>query len=296
MPDMPDDPPQAAIVIPHYNDPARLEACLAALAAQSAGHRVEIVVADNASTVDLAPLRAAFAQVRFVSEARKGAAPARNAGVAASSAPWLFFVDCDCVPAADWLDRAMALGGQARMVGGRVTLFDETPPPRSGAEAFETVFAFPQKTYIARKRFSVTANLLVTREMFDAVGGFRPGVAEDYDWCRRAGHLGYPIVYAPELAVAHPTRSDWAALLRKWRRITAEGYAVNGTGPAARLRWGLRALAVAASGPAHLPRVLASADLSPAEKLAGAKTLLHLRVRRASWMLRQAAFAGSRRP
>ncbi len=39
------------------------------------------------------------------------------------------------------------------LTGGRVYIFDETPPPRSGAEAFERVFAFRQRDYIERKGF-----------------------------------------------------------------------------------------------------------------------------------------------
>lgn len=298
MPDLSDAPPRAAIVIPHYNDLERLEKCLLALTAQAVPvameHPVEIIVADNNSTVDLTGLRAAFPEVRFVIELEKGAAPARNAGVTASTAPWVFFVDSDCVPADEWLETALALAGQERMVGGQVTLFDETPPPRSGAEAFETVFAFPQKSYIEQKKFSVTANLLITRAMFDAVGGFDGGVAEDYDWCQRAGKAGFPIIYAPELVVGHPTRRDWDALSRKWRRITNEGYFLNGTGAVARLKWGLRAVIVAASGLAHLPKVARSGALSRREKLACAATLLRLRLLRSLWMLRQAAFGDSR--
>jgi len=287
-------PAQAALVIPHYNDVVRLRKCLSALQPQLAGRDVEIVVADNASSVELGPVRAEFPEVRFIVETEKGAAAARNAGVAATTAPMIFFLDSDCVPSPDWLDRALALGGQPRMVGGQVTLFDETPPPRSGAEAFETVFAFPQKSYIEAKGFSVTANLLITRDMWDRVGRFDGSKSEDYDWCRRAGVAGYPIIYAAELKVAHPTRSDWTALERKWRRITNEGYFLNGTSAAARTRWAIRALAVAASGVAHLPKVMRAAALNSSERRAAAGTLLRLRLLRAGWMLRQAAF-GDRR-
>ena len=171
--------PQAAIIIPHYNDTARLRLCLSALAPQLAGRAVEVIVSDNGSTEDLGPLRADFPDTVFVHEAEKGAAPARNTGVRASTAPRLFFIDADCIPADDWLATALALSGEDRIIGGRVRVFDETPPPRSGAEAFETVFAFPQEFYVARKHFSVTANLLATRAMFDDVGGFDGGVVED---------------------------------------------------------------------------------------------------------------------
>ena len=280
--------PEAAVIIPHFNDTARLRKCLAALVAQLApGRPVEIIVADNASSEDISGIIAEFPQVRFITEPKKGAAEARNAGVRASCAPRLFFIDADCIPAPDWLATALALPGTDGMIGGTVRVFDETPPPRSGAEAFETVFAFRQQAYIARG-FSVTANLLTTRATFDAVGDFNPRVVEDSDWCHRAGALGYAIRFEPALVVAHPTRRDWPALRKKWRRTTSENYFVGGTDPLARLKWGLRAFAVAGSGLAHIPQVMAHPDLSAQEKRRGVATLLRLRLARAGWMLKQA--------
>lgn len=283
--------PEAAVIIPHYNDAVRLGRCLAALEPQRAAAQgaVEVVVADNGSTQDLSALKAAYPGIRFLTEPEKGAAAARNAGVAATTAPALFFLDADCLPDPDWLATARRLGGRDEMIGGRVAIFDETPPPRSGAEAFEAVFGFDQKGYVEQKKFSVTANLLTTRAVFAATGPFNGKVAEDLDWCHRAGALGYAITYRPELSVAHPSRSDWTALIRKWRRITSEGFHVNGTGPTARAKWALRAGAVLASGPAHLPQLLRHPALSGVERRRGARVLLALRAQRSLWMLRQAA-------
>ncbi|MCA8882274.1 MAG: glycosyltransferase family 2 protein [Rhodobacteraceae bacterium] len=292
------DAPVLAVIIPHYNDPVRLEKCLTALAPQiaAANGRVECVVVDNDSPCDLSPVAAAHPWARLVTEPRKGAAAARNRGVTETAAPGLLFLDSDCVPGPDWLATGLSLAGTlgpggTELLGGRVDTFDETPPPRSGAEAFETVFAFNQRSYIRDKGFSVTANLLTTRAVFDDTGPLIVGLSEDVDWCRRATAKGHALAYADTLRVSHPTRTDWAALSRKWRRTTLEGFHLNGTGPAARARWALRALAVAASGLAHLPRVLTSDRLAgPGEKLAAAGMLMRLRTARAVWMLGQAAF------
>ncbi|MCB1370839.1 MAG: glycosyltransferase [Rhodobacteraceae bacterium] len=284
--------PKLAVIVPHYNDLARLSACLDALAPElaAAGPRVEAVVVDNASPVDLGPLAARHPRIRFVTETRKGAAAARNRGVHETVAPLLAFLDCDCVPAPDWLAVAMRLAGSADVIGGRIDTFDETPGPRSGAEAFETVFAFHQKDYIERKGFSVTANLLTSRAVFEDVGELIVGLSEDVEWCRRAAAKGHALVYADDLRVSHPTRADWPSLARKWRRTTAEGFHLNGTTPAARAKWALRAVAVAGSGLVHLPRLLGAPQLaSRTERARGAATLLRLRLARAGWMLRQAA-------
>lgn len=284
-----------AVIIPHYNDTARLQTCLEALAPQIAAQdrgAVELVVVDNGSTQDLgsvdALLAARFPGARLIYEPGKGAALARNRGVAETAALHLLFLDADCVPAPDWLATALDLAGPDQVVGGRIDVFDETPGPRSGAEAFETVFAFNQRRYVTRKGFSVTANLLTTRAVFDRTGDFINALSEDFDWCHRAVACGTPLVYEDRLAVAHPTRQDWTALRRKWRRLTEESFATHGTGAGARILWALKAAGVLVSGLVHLPRVLGHKRLSGVEKGRAAVTLLRLRTARAGWMLRQA--------
>ena len=163
--------PGIAIIIPHYNDAERLERCLSALA-QNDLSGCEVVVVDNGSTMiePLAQVQARFADVGFVTEPEKGAAAARNRGVAETSAPCLMFIDADCVPAPDWVATGRAVAGRADLIGGRVEVFDETPPPRSGAEAFEAVFAFDFRHYIEVQGFSGTGNLVTRRDVFEDVG------------------------------------------------------------------------------------------------------------------------------
>lgn len=277
-----------AVIIPHYNDTVRLRRCLSGLVSGPMDG-ADIVVVDNGSTDPMDALIAEFPQMRFVTETRKGAANARNRGVAETDAPHLFFLDADCVPAADWLAAAMRNRDLGDIVGGAITVFDETPPPRSGAQAFETVFAFNYRDYILNKGFSVTANLLTRRDVFLATGPFIDGVSEDEEWCRRARDRGFRIALAEDLRVSHPTRSDWPALRRKWRRLTDEMFRLHMT-RSSRVRWALRAVAVAASGVAHLPRVVADARLNgTGERLRGCITLVRLRLLRAGWMMQQAA-------
>ncbi len=276
-----------AIIIPHYDDHDRLGRCLAALAPQI-GAGDEVVVVDNAS-----PRRPHVPEgVRLVVEAEKGAAVARNRGVAETVAPVLLFLDCDCVPARDWLATARGLAERADLIGGTVTVFDESPPPRSGAEAFETVFAFDNRGYVERKGFSVTANLLTHRKVLDTIGGFRPGLSEDLEWCRRATAAGYRLVHEEAIRVAHPTRRDWPALEKKWRRLTEETWGLGRQDARGRALWAARALAMPLSIPAHAPRLLRHPDLAPREKARALSTLARLRLRRAGWMLAQAAGRG----
>lgn len=280
--------PGAAVIIPHYNDVARLERCLAALMDNDLTE-TEVVVVDNGSTQSLEGLKQTFADVRFVVETKAGAAAARNRGVAETAQPFLFFIDADCVPAPDWLETARQIAPMADLIGGRVDVFDETPPPRSGTEAFEAVFAFNFRKYIEVQGFTGAGNLVTRRDVFEDVGGFKGGVSEDLDWSKRAVAMGYRLIYCNELVVSHPSRSDWAALCSKWRRMTQELFATSGTNRIARLRWGLRALAMPASVLAHLPKILFSPNLDgPGERWRATLTLARLRSQRMVWMLHQA--------
>lgn len=276
-----------AVIIPHYNDHHRLARCLEALGASPLSG-ADVVVVDNGSDPPVDDIVARHPGMRLVSEPRKGAAAARNRGVAETTAPRLAFLDADCVPGANWLAVARAQAEAGTVTGGFVGVFDETDPPRSGAEAFETVFAFRQERYIEEKGFSVTANLVTTRAVFDATGPFIVGLSEDADWCRRAVAGGARLRYCPELQVDHPTRSDWSALRRKWQRLTRESFALHRQGGGGRGRWAVLALAMPFSALAHLPRVLTHSGLDGSgERLAAVGTLLRLRLLRGRWMLGQ---------
>ncbi|GAO55342.1 glycosyl transferase [Novosphingobium sp. MD-1] len=273
--------PDISVVIPHYNDLARLALCLAALDAQTiARDRFEIIVADNASPVDPGVLAATIGtRARLVIATEKGAGPARNAGVAAARGAILAFTDCDCVPEASWLAAGVIALGRGDVVGGRMIVSVSSEAAMTGAEAFERVFAFDNRQYVEKKGFSVTANLLTRRAVFDKVGPFRNGVSEDVDWCHRARALGFALVYAPDAAVAHPARANWAELRRKWQRMNVEGFGLVAHDARGKLRWVARSLALPLSIVAHAPRVLVSRDLPDAgARLRALATLAGLRL------------------
>lgn len=286
--------PDLAVVIPHYNDADRLDLCLAALQKNDL-RGVEIVVVDNDSPTPPDRLQPKYPDVRFVTETTKGAGPARNRGVAETTAPVLAFLDADCIPDPDWISVARAVAPTADLIGGRMDVFYETPAPNTGSEAFEKVFAFDQRTYVEVQGFSATANLVTSRAVFEDVGPFRALVSEDNDWCYRATDKGYRIVYADHLRISHPARPDWASLRGRWRRTTQEGYALlldQRPGLPGKSRWALKALAMPASAVVHLPRLLFSPKLAtPGERVRGAGTLFRLRLLRMVWMLRQVAGA-----
>ena len=273
--------PKVSIIVPHYGDPAPLDRCLTALAAQDYDRDdYEIVVADNLSPQGGEAISAVVAgRARLIIATERGAGPARNAGVAAAQGAYLAFTDSDCIPAPDWLANGLKALDSNDFVGGRMIVSRETDGAKSGAEAFEQVFAFDNEDYVLNKGFTVTANLFCPRALFDRVGGFRVGVSEDLEWCLRARDMGYRIGYAPAAVVAHPARRDWPALLTKWRRINREMYHLTAAAPRGRLVWLARTWALPLSIAAHAPRIATSRHLAgTGERLSALGPLVRLRM------------------
>ena len=220
--------PVLSVVIPHYNDLENLRLCLALLANQSVSSEdFEIIVADNNSTCGLSAVQEACQGVACVVTAPlQGAGPARNVGVGSARGNYLAFLDSDCRPCREWIGSGIKALALSEMVGGYVEVVAADPENPTPTESYEMIFAFNNRRYVESKGFSITANMFVRRDVFDAVGGFRPHVSEDLDWGRRAVALGFRWRYAPEVKIRHPARGDWPELTRKLCRVVRESFAL----------------------------------------------------------------------
>lgn len=276
----PADGPDVSVIIPHYNDPDNLQTCLRLLQQQtlSAG-RIEIIVADNNSRCEPELLARVCQPARLINAPIQGAAEARNAGVAASRAPLLAFIDSDCRPAPGWLEAGLRALERAPLVGGRVDVGVEDPSHPTPTEAFERVFAFNNARYIREERFSVTANMFVARAVFDQVGGFRPGVSEDREWGQRAAAMGHAWHYEPAARLEHPARGNWPELERKWRRLMRESFLLARERPGHPAKWVLRNWLMLASTPLAVARALRSREVDrAADRLKAVAILVRLRL------------------
>ena len=270
---------RVSVIVPHYDDLQGLNICLRALGKQTFPRTdFEIIVADNQSPQGVREVeRVVDGRARLISIAERGAGPARNGGVGASTGEILAFLDSDCVPEPQWIAEGVAALMSKDVVGGSVKIFANDPKNLSPAEAFECVFAFNNENYLLRKGFVVSANLFCRRDLFDQVGGFSTGVSEDVDWCHRASAQGHRIGYAPRAAVGHPARRSWAELKSKWSRINSQTYMLNLKKRRGRLSWVLNCLLLPISAFVHTPRVLMSHKLSGRQKIAALGILYRIR-------------------
>lgn len=266
-----------SVIVPVYDDLKGLECCLQALARQSyPTHEFEVLVVDNGGSRDPAPVVGRYEFARLLREEKIGSYAARNRGIAAARGARIGFTDADCLPAQDWIERAVAWlpsSEMRRIVGGRIDLFARDPEVPTLAEAYDMVLGFRQMTNVKQRHFSVTANLFTTRAAIDAVGLFDAERLSggDKEWGQRAHARGIEISYADDVVVRHPARHDLADLRAKRRRM------VGGQLDAAQKKY---------------PRLLASslvfgkACLPPMARFLRARRFGHL-----SWSARAVLFA-----
>lgn len=279
------------MIVPHYNTPDLLVRALQAIASQQLDHGgFELIVVDNGSRMPLDALARAWPMVRFLRETEPGPGPARNLGAAHARAPVLAFVDADVIVLPGWLQAGLdALAADASgPIGGDVRITVANPRRLSGVEAFESVFSFRQRDYIERKHYSVTANLMMTADMFARIGPFG-GISqpEDLEFGQRGYRLGLPTRYVPQMRALHPARRDFDDMRRKWVRLSVQALSAHRDAGRPMWRWHLRALAVMASPAAHTPRMLFSRRIAGmANRMRGLAFLYAIRWARGRDMLR----------
>ena len=214
--------PFVSIIIPVYNNPKGLRDCLDALQKQTyPSSRFEIVVADNGSDDDIAPLVSSFPNAILCRESRPGSYAARNTAVKSANGLILAFTDSDCIPEPNWIAAgvdALATRPMVDLIGDEIEVFVRDPGRPNPIETHQLVKGFYQERAVREEGRSTTANLFTYREVFDKVGPFRDDLQSggDGDWCHRARDAGYAIEVAAAPLVLHAARYDFVAFLHPY--------------------------------------------------------------------------------
>jgi glycosyltransferase involved in cell wall biosynthesis len=200
----------------------RLGECLEAIAGIRSARAWELVVVDNASADDTPQVleRAAASfpvPLRVVAEPVPGVSRARNAGWRAAAGSVAAYIDDDCYPAPDFVDRVLERFDERAdlgYLGGAVLPYDTS-------DALVTIVAGRERIEIPPKGFvtpglMVCANLAFRRSVLEEIGGFDvvfgygarfagdvDAVIEDLDAAARASAAGWTGAYDPEVVVRH---------------------------------------------------------------------------------------------
>jgi glycosyltransferase involved in cell wall biosynthesis len=212
--------PQLSVVIPTYNDAPVLRRALAALEAQSlAPAAYEVVVVDDGSTDDtprvITAAAAGRARIRGVRlEHNQGRSAARNAGICATAAPLIVFVDSDVLVRPDFLQRHLAIHRAAGhpVVGRGPVIVIPSPSIPPGTPRISS-----SPAYLDTANASIPRAALIEAGLFDE--GFRVYGWEDFDLGLRLQARGIPRVFSRDAVAFHvqvlPTVDSFDRLLAK---------------------------------------------------------------------------------
>jgi glycosyltransferase involved in cell wall biosynthesis len=215
--------PRISVVIPTYNRLDTLQYVIPSLLAQDiAAEAFEIIVADshsNDGTAEyLARMAADAPHLRHLPGPYTGRASARNAGIAAASAPLVLFTDADIIASRDLLARHLARharpGGPRAVVGLEVQVDSYADYLRKSARPSPSDELHPRSRKTLDWLYFLTGNASAPRAQLDRVGRFDEDFTgyghEDLELGYRLKHAGVTIEYEP-LAVNyhwHPVPFD----------------------------------------------------------------------------------------
>jgi glycosyltransferase involved in cell wall biosynthesis len=215
--------PLVSVIVPTYHDWERLSCCLDSLIKQTYPDRLLEVLVVNNDSADHPPEFVLPDNFRVLTEDKPGSYAARNKGISVAKGDVFAFIDSDCIPHLDWIEKAVErlLQGADRLAG-HIDIFPQFTKPNA-AEFYDMVFGFDQEN-AARNGLSVTANMITWSSLFSQVGSFDHTLLSggDVEWSRRASGLGFNIEYAPDVIVKHPARSTLQQLLMKRLRVSAK--------------------------------------------------------------------------
>lgn len=205
--------PFFSIVIPTYNRPDRLKACLETIARlEYPTDCSEVIVVDDGGEVSPEAVVTTFSNrlnVRLIRQQHSGPAMARNTGATEARGVFLAFTDDDCAPAQDWLQALAARFAVMNncVIGGRTV---NGLPDNLYSTASQLLIDYLYSYYNADREqaiFFTSNNFAIATAQFQAIGGFDGSfpraAAEDREFCDRWRQDGRRLIYAAEVLVSH---------------------------------------------------------------------------------------------
>lgn len=209
------------LVIPTLGRPV-LEQCLGALLDGTLWPGAVIIVdqGSNETIRDwLADLERLEIRSRYQPCSGRGRALGLNAGLRLVETPFVVITDDDCLPQARWIEGfASAFENYPGMaITGRVEAAGEERVISTVSDPSPSIATRPRIDYdrLSGGNCGMGMDVLRTVGLFDDDARLR--YAEDGEWAYRALRADVPIVYAPELVVAHIGWRDRVERLSQYR-------------------------------------------------------------------------------
>lgn len=222
--------PFVSVIVPVYNDAARISSCIEALLDQTYPSGLyEILIVDNGSDDGTADVVRRYPVKLLFENSKRSSYAARNKGLAHAQGEVIAFTDADCIPWRDWIEKGVAKLNTVNgcgIVGGRIDFFFKKPERPNAVELYDSMLGIRQKQHIEDGKYGATANIFTFKSVIEHAGSFNESLKSggDSEWGRRVYSLGYKVIYADDVTVAHPTRNSLKALYRRLTRLTGGNY------------------------------------------------------------------------
>jgi GT2 family glycosyltransferase len=240
--------PRLAVIALSHGDEPLILAALGSLLDQDVP--LEIVVSHSGGGSTPQRVAAAFPGVRIVTApSRRLPGAARNAGVAATTAPFVAFLAADCVAKPGWAAARLArhASGAAAVASAMAPPATPAPAPALASHLLQHWSRMPHRMPRPPERFGAS----YARSLLEALGGFREdlAIAEDAELNTRILEAGIAIEWAPDVRIEHAYPRTIAALTADAFSRSRRRAAVGGR-PTRRLALAARALAAVAASAA----------------------------------------------
>ncbi len=218
-----------SVIIPVLNDTIGLGQTLTALDNQTYPCDLyEIIIVDNGSTEDLAPVVGQFSQAKSIQESQPGSYIARNRGISIARGEILAFTDSDCIPEANWIEegvRQLRSVNNCGLVAGKINFYYQKHNQPTIVELYDSTTFLNQKKYVEQLHYAATANMFTTKAVMGEVGKFNPDLKSggDKEWGQRVYDRGYLLVYGADVCISHPARASLSEIARKITRTRTGG-------------------------------------------------------------------------
>ncbi|MCI0416177.1 glycosyltransferase [bacterium] len=206
--------PTFSIVIPTYGRPSLLQECLNSISRLVYPRECfEVIVVDDGGPEPLDcivdNLRSQL-NVKLIRQFHAGPAAARNRGASAARNEYVVFIDDDCIPHEDWLQK---FAGRFQItpdhgIGGRViNRLQENVYLAASQLLADFLYSYYNGNEPGTAQFLSSNNLSFPVKSFFEIGGFNtvfPGAAaEDRELCMRWLQSKRLLTYEPEAKVSH---------------------------------------------------------------------------------------------
>lgn len=214
------DPHIISVLIPVKNDVTGLDRTLESIrrAVRPRGVKVEVLVGNdgNDQLIDDACRRHHTISVSTTSEV--GSYAIRNLLVGRSRGSTIAFTDAGVAVDRNWLVSGQTAINLCSYVGGKIQLAAASSD--SAVQQFQYVNSFRAGNYLSTLRFAPTANLWVTRDLIERIGGFDSRLISsgDYEFGDRVHRAGLRQYYAQQCVVVHELRNQHE-LVQKQKRV-----------------------------------------------------------------------------